>query len=424
MRKKTIVLLLSVTLFLSFSVSCGGKNRVVNYEDSEGEITTITFFGNKYEPENVRVIEQILSGFMKDNPDIRVSYESLKGNAYYDALEKRMASGKGNDVFMVNHDILLELQARGQVADLSDLKTIPDYTDRMRGQMYEDGKIFWLPTTVSIFGLYCNMDLLKKHRQDIPETLGEWEEICNYFTEQGITPIIANNDISLKTLAIGRGFYSLYQEDRQGEVFRRINSAEEKLSGYLRDGFSIVEQWIDKGFIDAEKALQTQKTSDDLEEFAKGEAPFLLTGVWASVRLENKNPDFAYEIAPLPILEDGPLLVVNADTRLSINADSAHPEAARRFVEYFTRADNIQKFSEQQSSFSPLRNGTLSSAEGIRRLVPCYESGRYVIGTDTLLDLPIWELTGQASRKLLSGESLQSVLDWMDQQAEEERLSR
>ena len=58
---------------------CGTGNKVVNFEIPNENVTTITFFGNKYEPENVTVIEEILSDFMKENPGIRVSYESLKG---------------------------------------------------------------------------------------------------------------------------------------------------------------------------------------------------------------------------------------------------------------------------------------------------------------------------------------------------------
>lgn len=42
------------------------------YDAQEEEVTTITFFGYKYEPENVKVIEEIISSFMKRNPDIRV----------------------------------------------------------------------------------------------------------------------------------------------------------------------------------------------------------------------------------------------------------------------------------------------------------------------------------------------------------------
>ena len=73
---------------------------------------------------NVTVIEEILSDFMKENPGIRVSYESLKGNEYYEALGKRFDAGKGDDVFMVNHDILLEMQSRRTAYGFIRLKTI------------------------------------------------------------------------------------------------------------------------------------------------------------------------------------------------------------------------------------------------------------------------------------------------------------
>ena len=59
---------------------CSSKHTVMNEEADSEDVTTITFFGTKYEPENVKVIEEIISGFMKENPDIRVSYESRKGH--------------------------------------------------------------------------------------------------------------------------------------------------------------------------------------------------------------------------------------------------------------------------------------------------------------------------------------------------------
>lgn len=421
MRRKICPMLLIFICILTFSAGCGSKNQVMIYEDpGDRETTTITFFGNKYEPENVTVIEEIISDFMADNPDIRVSYESLKGSEYYEALGKRMESGRGDDVFMVNHDILLELDKRGQVADLSELSSIGNFTEQMLGQMETDGKITWIPTTVSVFGLYCNMDLLHEHGQEIPRNLQEWEAVCEYFVQKGITPVVANNDISLKTLAIGRGFYSVYAEGREEEVLERLNSGGEQLSEYLTDGFAIAGEFINKGYIDGEKALNTKKTSDDLEQFAKGESPFMLTGAWAAGRMKGLKPEFDFEIHPLPVLDDGPLLVINADTRLSVNADSEHPEAAMRFVEYFTRSDNIQKFADQQSSFSPLKSGNSTLGAELQPLVSCYGEGRTVIGTDSRLELPIWELTAEVSEKLLSGESLNAAMKWLDHQTEKE----
>lgn len=419
MKHKVICMLLTVCIASALLSGCGEKSQVVTYEDTDQEKTTITYFGNKYEPENVGVIEEIISGFMAENPGIHVSYESLKGNDYYDALRKRMASGKGDDVIMVNHDVLLELEPNHQVADLSGLDTISNYTDAMLGQMKQaDGAIYWVPTTVSVFGLYCNLDLLKEHGQPVPQNLAEWEQTCAYFVEQGITPIVANNDISLKTLAIGLGFYQTYQENRQAEVFKALNSGAERLSGYLRPGFALVSSFIEHGYIDAETALVTKKTSDDLTQFARGESPFLLTGAWAAGRLKEMDPGFAFEVAPLPVLEDGALLVINASTRLSVNVDSDHPDTALEFVAYFTQPENIRKFADQQASFSPLKDGGASSIEEIQPLVPCYEAGRTVIGTDDLLNLPIWDLTAEVSQRLLSGESLDAAMAWLDEQAE------
>ncbi len=143
----------------------------------------------------------------------------------------------------------------------------------------------------------------------------------------------------------------------------------------------------------------------------------MLTGAWAAGRVENMNTELDFEVAPLPVLEDGSMLVINPDTRLSVNADSQHLEAAMKFVEYFTEENNIQKFADQQSSFSPLKAGSPSSIGEIQSLVSCYKSGRTVIGSDALLELPIWELTAEAAQKLLSGERLETVMEWIDQQA-------
>ena len=121
------------------------------------------------------------------------------------------------------------------------------------------------------------------------------------------------------------------------------------------------------------------------------------------------------------MLEDGSLLVINADTRLSVNADSEHMAASLKFVEYFTRPDNVQKFADQQSSFNPLNNGSPSSVQEIQPLVSCYQSGRTVIGTDGLLELPIWEWTKEVSVKLLLGEKLDSAMEWLDEENKKER---
>lgn len=395
---------------------CGPKNRVETFSGRTQPEVSLTFFGNKYEPGNVTVIEEILTSFMLQDPNVSISYESLKGSAYYEALRKRMETGHGDDIFIVDHDTALALSQEGLLQDLSGLDTISDLSAPMLDQMEAGGQILWVPTTVSAFGLYCNLDLLKAHGQAVPENLPEWERVCGYFVEQGIVPIVANNDISLKTLAIARGFYPLYQSGTQREVFRQLSRGEAALSSYLTDGFSLVQRFIDRGYVDAEKALVTKKTSDDLAEFARGESPFLLTGGWAANRVKEMEPGFAFTVVAYPVLDDGAVLVINPDTRMAVNAGSGHVEEAMAFVTHFTQRENIQKFADDQCSFSPLTGGAPSSAVEIQPLVDTYQAGRTVIGSDAYLQIPIWDLTADCAQKLLAGEELEAVMIWLDSQ--------
>ena len=65
----------------------------------------------------------------------------------------------------------------------------------------------------------------------------------------------------------------------------------------------------------------------------------MLTGAWAVPRLRELKPGFDFDVRPYPILPDGSVLVVNVDTRISVNAESPHLQEAKAFVEYLTCSD-------------------------------------------------------------------------------------
>ena len=421
-RKKIGAGILAMTMLMSCLAGCSSNstNKVQIVGEEKKEQVTLTFFGNKADESNVHVIESIMSSFMKDHPNIVITYESIKGTDYYDTLNKRMENGTGDDIFMVNHDTMLKLHAKGQVADLTGLSTIDSYTEDQKNQFVSEDGIFWLPTTVSSFGLYCNMDMLKEHNQSVPTNIVEFETVCDYFLEKGITPIVANNDISLKTMAIGVSYFDEYQNGTEGQLFTDLNSGKVGLGESLDAGLTVVEEIIQKGYVDAAVAAETQKTSGDLEAFAKGENPFMLTGAWASNRVKNDfGATFAYEVHPLPVLDDGGLIVINPDVRLSVNSDSEHIEEAKLFVEYFTQAENLQAFCDDQCSISPLKNGKESSIKEIHPVVECFKAGRVVIGTDARLNLPIWDVTKDASQSLLNGSDKVTVIGEIDNSIQE-----
>ena len=94
----------------------------------------------------------------------------------------------------------------------------------------------------------------------MPENLKELAAVCDYFVSQGITPIVANNDISLKTVALAVGLLPYYQEEDPVAAIERFNTGEDDLAEALLPGFELVERMLKEGWVDRDEAIETAKT--------------------------------------------------------------------------------------------------------------------------------------------------------------------
>lgn len=416
----TTALAAALSTILTVGAMCGctadqGENIVFDSTGTDdGPMIPLTFFGYKYEALNVMAIEDALHGFMDVYPHISISYDGIKSPEYFEVLDKRLDTGNGDDIFMVDHEHVLNLGGSGRLADLSGISTLDDFSDLAKSQMTVDGTIHYLPTSISAFGLYCNLDLLKEHGQKVPENLTEFEDVCNYFVSRSITPIVANNDISLKTIVIAKSLLPCYQTQDTVSRLARFNSGETSLAEALRPGFELVQQMLDLGWVDRQEALATTKTKDDLVLFSSGKQPFMLTGAWAVTRLRELDPGFRFEVHPYPVMDDGCVLVINVDTRVSINGDSPHQKEAMEFVEYLTQSEVLWEFVDSQSSFSPLKENRLAEDAAIQPIGPYLTNGRSVIGSDDNLKFPIWDMSRQCIRTMLEGGSADLAVSHME----------
>ena len=393
---------LAAALAPSLPGCSASKNVVVDTAGDEAVDTRLTFFGFKCESINVMAIEDILRAYMDEHPNVSVSYEGIKSLPYYAARVKRLDSGNGDDVFMIDHDTALSFEKKGYLADLTDLPTISTFSRLALDQMEADGPICYVPTSISAFGLHCNTGLLAAHGLEAPRTYAELERACEAFLAEGVTPIVANNDISLKTLAIARGMAEVYAAPDSRERVGALGADPEALAKQLRPGLELVERIVANRYVDAALALETEKTKDDLDQFATGRYPFMLTGAWASARMHDKAPDLAYEVHPYPVLDEGPVLVVNVDTRVSVNANGGFVDEAREFVAYLTEPAAIGRFANSQCSFSPLEGNAAPDDPSVAPPAAAFAED-VVVGPDDKLQLPVWGAARQCVVSLLGG---------------------
>ena len=405
LSRRTFIALAGCAFVSTLPGCTASRNVIVEVSAVEQADVQLTFFGYKYEPLNVNAIETILRRYMDEHPDVSIVYEGIKGTAYYDALGKRLSTDHGDDVFMVDHDTVLAFAGTGCLAPLDNLSTIDSFSALALDQMRSEGTIYYVPTSISAFGLYCNTDLLEAHHVDVPRSFPAFLDACATFQAAGIAPLVANNDISLKTFALARGLADVYARDDAKERIAAFSDDPRGFAALLRPGFDAVEKLIDRGFVDAKQALVTEKTADDLELFAQGAHPFMLTGAWASVRVHDMAPDLAFEVHPLPALDDGAALVINTATRVSMHAHSDDPDAAMSFLEHLTAPESIEPLANSMCSFSPLVGNAPPEDDSLQPLSEAFADGRVIIGSDDNLRLPVWNAMLACVTSMLEGGS-------------------
>ena len=137
----------------------------------------------------------------------------------------------------------------------------------------------------------------------------------------------------------------------------------------------------------------------------------LFRSVWAAGRMKKMEPDFEFQVVPYLVLENGSVLVENPDVCLGVLALGGEKKLAKEFVSYFLKEENLNRFADNQSSFSPLEGKQEPALIEIQPIVKQYKNQISVIGSDSHLRFPLWDITN----KLLSGTNVSVLMKRLDE---------
>lgn len=407
-HKHVIAMLTVCMTALAMAGGCGKQqqdSQIFLYDPVEEQTDiTLSMLGYKADSLNLLAIEDTLHGFMEQKPEVNITYEGIKGSAYWDALTKRADSGTLDDIIMVDHDRVMDFSSRGLLADLSGLSGLDNYAELASSQfLNEDGSVWFLPTCISAYGLYVNYDLLEADGQTVPTDWEEFAAVCDYYVDKGCAPVIVNNYSSLRVLMAAKGMFDVYQSEDTAAEISAFNAGEKNLAGQLAPGVEMVCEMIKRGWINCSEGLATTQTDGDLKLFVQGDRPFMVTGAWASPRVADMEPGFTYGVHPFPVLEDGSVLVVDAATCVAVSAGSAHQAETMDFIAYVIQPDVIGNYCESQSSYSPMKDNRTLADNAVAPLTEYLSNGRSVIGSDYRLTLPMDTALVECATALLRG---------------------
>ena len=403
--------------------ACGGPKESENLIPREsGERPVVNLFSpmEKTNPdaENVaRTAADLTVAMAEEQLGVTVDYWTYTAEDYqdktYDEVALDRARNNMDDLYLLNPDIILALGAEGKLMDLSGLDSAKNLREIIRTANTVDGKLVAIPQEVVAYGLFVNAELFKEYHLDLPNTPEEFLECCRVFKEGGIDTPIGANRWWLETFVFAQAYADLYNGgDTQAQI-DALNSGEARYSDYMRPGFEFLQTLIDRGYIDAEKALVGEAIEAEGPDFLAGKTPIVMA-YWGAANTETAYGKTDFEMQVIGFPSSRGQMPVMPMTGWAVGAGAAHAEDAMRVMNVITSDEALRLFSETNRVISPSKNVKVDCVPALRPLNDRIEEGVYVLGSNAGMNVEQWGNLCLIVRDLLGGALVDECMASLD----------
>ena len=412
---------LAVLVLVSLT-ACGGgdsKNLVSHYTE---ETETVNLFSpmEKTDPdaENVaRTASDQTVTMAEEALNVNVVYRTYTAEDYqdktYDEVCLDRARNNMDDLYLLNPDTILALGAEGKLMDLSGLDSAKNLREIIRTANTVDGKLVAIPQEVVAYGLFVNKDLFDRYHLDLPETPEDFLECCRVFQENGIETPVGANRWWLETFVFAQAYAGLYNGGNTEAEIAALNSGAARYSDYMRPGFAFLQTLMDRGYIDAEKALVSEAIEGEGEDFLAGKTPIVMA-YWGAANTDTAygKTDFTMEVIGFPSrLGQMPVMPM---TGWAVGAEAEHAGDAMAVLDIITSDEALSLYSKINRVISPSKNVSVECVPALKPLNERIEEGVYVLGSNASMNVEQWGNTCLIVRELLGGATVDECMAAFD----------
>jgi raffinose/stachyose/melibiose transport system substrate-binding protein len=394
---------LSLALALVAGVGLAACGSSASQDSGNGTVTIHVegWKGGGSEPANVA---QVNAAFEKAYPNIKVNFEYVPANdTYQQKLQPELLAGKAGDVIMTDSSKVQTWGKAGYLADLSSTGFASSIKDDVKPYATYNNKVLGAPMELIGIGLYANTDLLKKAGvASVPATWPDFLAALGKLKAAGITPISLPDksgwtaNLTMQAAAATL----LYQQNSSWD-----QQFVEGKTTFGKDWPSSLAQLTElsaAGYVDWQKELGIDEWSQGIQAFTAGNSGFWFQGAWNIGAVQKGN--FPIAFAPWPAGGAGtkPSALYFSGTMWSANARSSHLDAAQKYIDFWTKSENLSLFLQAENAVSPYTGGSTPSSDVTAAFVEAFTQNRY-----HLLPSNTWD-TGEADTAI--GSALQGYL--------------
>lgn len=399
---KRMLAMMVIAFWVVAAVTAAGSTEEETSSVNDTEIVYYTFSAS---PNHLEELDEIVARFNEQENGVTVRVEAVGWDNYFTRLESQIAGGSPPDVFELNYENFVNYASKDVLLPLDSYLSADDTFDR--SAYYEraidafeyEGTQYGLPATFSTSVLFYNKDLFDAAGLDYPDDSWTWEDALA--AAQELTD--RENDV-----------WGLYSPVQFWEFYKK---AEQNGGGLMEaDGVTI----DDSRNVEALEFMvsliddhQVMPREQDLagvpneQAFLDGNIAMLVSGIWMFETF--RDADFAWDIAVEPGLRNKATHYF-ADG-LGVSNATDHPEAAWKWVNYFTSSPEMVRTRMESNWGLPVVQD-LELVEAYLQQTPpdnrqaVYDSLEYAIVPPVIeRQNQMQDIVGQAIENVLLGNS-------------------
>lgn len=409
--------------------ACGDKgssgNNLIVVEDEDKRVVNLFSPMEKTEADVENVARSAADKTVmmaEEKLGLSVGYVTYTAEDYqdktYDDVTLDRARNDMDDIYLLNPDTLRILAEEGKLKDLSELDCVKNLRDVVKAANVVDGKLVGIPQEVVAYGLFINKDMFDQYGLTLPETPEDFLECCRVFKENGVETPVGANRWWLETFVLAQAYADLYNGGNTEAEIAALNSGESKYSDYMRPGFEFLQEMIDKGYVDAEKALVSEAIEGEGADFLSQKTPIVMA-YWGAANAETAygKPDFEMLVIGFPSSRGQ--MPVMPMTGLGVGINAEHGEDALAVLDVMLSDEALQVYAETNRVISPSKNVEVECIPALKPLNDRIQENVYVLGSNAGMDVEQWGNTCLIVRELLGGATVDECMAQFDQLQEE-----
>ena len=308
-------------------------------------------------------MKQVIAGFEKENPDIRVIWKNTSG---YDKLNNAIQDGYGiPDVVQLEYYALRQYAVSSQLVDITGKTSgySDFYTPGTWSSVQLNGSVYGLPMDSGPMAFFYNDSVFEQVGVDASKirTWDDYYEAAKKLKKIGVYITADSGDASFYDTMIWLAGGRPFSTSNDGKNVT-INLTEDEGT---REFTEFWQKMIDEGLV----ATNLTTWSDSWKSaVGQGKVASLFSGAWLPSLLMSDIPGAAglWRVSQMPTPDGKAVTSENGGSALAVLQRSRKPEASYRFIEYACHNAKGIKTRVDGGAF-PADNDTLSDPKFLSR---------------------------------------------------------